>query len=70
MARRADPKRIDQAKRAAIAGRLGDSGMQAETVERWLVAWEAVGEDRPDRDFWDRGFAWVSEQRAAGRREP
>jgi hypothetical protein len=70
MARRADPARIDAAKRAAIAGRLGDSRMQPDTVERWLVAWEAVGEDWLAGDFWDRGYAWVTEQRAAGRRGP
>ncbi len=70
MARRADPKRIDVAKRSAIAGRLGFTGMQRNTVERWLVAWESVGQNRDAGDLWDRGFAWVREERAWGVREP
>ena len=49
MARRADPARIFQARRAAIRNTLTGSGMLLETAERWLDAWvlEATGRGLP-----------------------
>jgi hypothetical protein len=40
MARHADPRRIYKAGRAAIRNRLLSSGLDAETTEHWLTAWE------------------------------
>jgi hypothetical protein len=73
MSRRAVPKNIDLARRAAVAERLRDSGMLPEVAERWLVAWERlnrVATDRDDRDFWDRSVEWIANEYAAGRRPP
>ena len=66
MPRRADPRRIYEAGRAAIRNRLLSDGMDAEATEWWLTAWEleaAVRELPGDRDYWtgrrrlDRGAA-------------
>jgi hypothetical protein len=53
MARRADPERIHQARRAAVRNGLTDYGVPLKEAERWCDAWElgrpAVGyrETRP-----------------------
>jgi hypothetical protein len=47
-------------------------GLDAETTEWWLTAWEleaAVRELPTTGDFWTAGDAWIAEQRAV-RREP
>ena len=72
MTRHADPRRIYEAGRAAIRNRLLSSGLDAETTEWWLTAWEleaAVRELPTTGDFWTAGDAWIAEQRAV-RREP
>jgi hypothetical protein len=41
-----------------------------ELVERWMAAWEAASEglDRGNSAFWQRGYGWISGERAAGRK--
>ena len=70
MARRADPERIFQARRDAIRNTLNGSGMSLETAERWCDAWEieAVGRGLPkDGVYWQTGWDWIVEERAAHR---
>jgi hypothetical protein len=70
VARRADPERIHQARRAAVRNGLTDHGMPLEEAERWCDAWEAEATARglpKDRDYWTIGSAWIAEQRAAQR---
>ena len=70
MTRHADPRRIYEAGRAAIRNRLLSSGLDAETTEWWLTAWEleaAVRELPTTGDFWTVGDAWIAEQRAMRR---
>jgi hypothetical protein len=70
MARRSDPERILQARRAAIRNTLTGSGMSLEDAERWCDAWgfEAAGRGLPkDGDYWTAGAAWIAAERA-GRR--
>ena len=58
MARRADPQRIHEARRAAIRNGLTDHGMSLETAERWCDAWEieSATQGLPrDRDYWTAG---------------
>lgn len=68
MARRSDPVRIDHARRAAIRSRLTGPGLDGETADRWLDAWEVEATRRElirDRDFWQTGAAWIAAERAA-----
>jgi hypothetical protein len=74
MARRADPERIHQARRAANRNGLTDYGTPLEDAKRWCDAWETEAAasrnvQRNDRDYWTIGAAWIAEQRAA-RRQP
>jgi len=46
MARRADPERIFQARRAAVRNGLSDTGMSREDAERWCDAWEVEAAGR------------------------
>jgi hypothetical protein len=66
MPRRADPARIDEARRAATRNRLIGEGATEETADAWIAAWEA----QADRDglergpaYWECGWAWIAEQR-------
>ena len=68
MARKPNPARIYEARRAAIESRLARSRvLSPEDVERWLAAWEAegarLGLDRNDRDYWSLGDEWIERQR-------
>jgi hypothetical protein len=71
MARRADPQRIDEARRAAFRNNLVGSGMSVETAERWCDAWEieatGPGISRDEWGYWHAGEAWIAEERAARR---
>jgi hypothetical protein len=70
MARRADPERIHQARRAAVRNGLTDYGMSVEVAEGWCDAWEleAAGRGLPkDGDYWRLGQEWVRDQRALRR---
>jgi hypothetical protein len=67
MARRADPERINQARRAAIRNALTSEGMPQELAETWCHSWEVraaeLGLDRLTSDYWTLGLAWI--QRSA-----
>ena len=70
MSRRADPERILDAQRTGVRGRLTGTGMQPETADRWLDAWvlEATGRGLPkDGAYWQAGWTWIAEERAARR---
>ena len=80
MARKSDPARIYQARRAAIESNLTGSGMPQDDAERWLAAWEAYaaqeglegraalsGLDDADREFWQAGADWICAERRARR---
>ena len=67
MSRRADPARIDQARRAAIRNRLIGERMTEATADAWIAAWDAQAAQEglePGRVYWERGWEWI----AAGRR--
>jgi hypothetical protein len=71
MARRGDPERIHQARRAATRNGLTDYGMPLEDAERWCDAWEiqaAILELPHDQNYWTVGSAWIAEQRAVRHR--
>ena len=64
MARKPNLARIYEARRAAIESRLTRTKvLSQEEAARWLAAWEAhaavEGQDRDERDFWDRGHDWI-----------
>jgi hypothetical protein len=68
MARKPDPRRIYDARRAAIESRLTRSKvLSPEDAERWLAAWEdeaaLLGFDTDDREFWGLGVQWIERQR-------
>lgn len=72
MARKSNPARIYDARRAAIESRLTRTKvLSPEEAERWLAAWEvqaaAEGQDRDEREFWDRGLEWITETRRVRR---
>ena len=71
MARRADPARIDDARKAATQNRLIGTGIDEATADAWIARWEA----QAARDgllqgsaYWDAGWQWIEEQRAKRRR--
>jgi hypothetical protein len=71
VARRADPERIHQARRAAVRNSLTDYGMSLEDAERWCDAWEIEAqrlEVPRDSNDWTVGSAWIAEQRARRRK--
>jgi hypothetical protein len=77
MSRRADPARIDEARRAATRNRLMGEGMTLERADAWIAAWEAeAGRDGLARGaaYWEAGCAWIAAQRArraaSGRKKP
>ena len=66
MSRRANPARIDEARRAAIRNRLIGEGMTEGTAEAWIAAWdiEATREGlEPGRVYWERGWDWITAER-------
>jgi hypothetical protein len=70
MARRSDPERIFQARRAAIRNTLTGSRMSLEDAERWCHAWEveAAGPGLArDGDYWTAGAEWFAAERSARR---
>ena len=71
MSRRANPARIFEAQKAGVRNRLIGNGMQPETADRWLDAWvlEASGRQlAKDGRYWQAGWDWIAEERAARRR--
>jgi hypothetical protein len=70
MTRRADPVRINEARRAAVYANLTDSGLDAATADRWIDAWVLEAASRgltPSSDYWDAAQRWIAEERAARR---
>jgi hypothetical protein len=67
MARKPDPARIYAARRAAVGSNLTGAGMAPEDAERWLLTWEdhaaQNGVDRTDREFWQIGEEWITQER-------
>jgi hypothetical protein len=66
MSRRADPARIDTARRDATRNRLIGERMTEATAEAWIAAWDAqAARDglEPGRIYWERGWAWIAIQR-------
>ena len=67
MARRADPERINEARRAAIRNVLIDeSHIPAATADDWIAKWETEATARgmtPSSDYWTIGLVWMKEQR-------
>jgi len=69
-ARRADPERIDQARRVATRNGLTDYGMPKEEAERWCDAWELEAAGRglqKDAVYWELGEEWIAAERRARR---
>ena len=68
MARRADPARIETARRQATRQRLLSTGMLPERVDALMAAWVAEADNRglPDgRRYADAiGWEWMVAQRA------
>jgi hypothetical protein len=66
MSRRADPTRIDEARRAAIRNRLIGEGTTEETAGAWIAAWDAQAAQEalePGREYWDRGWDGIAAER-------
>ena len=66
VSRRADPRRIQVARRTAVRNLLADDGMPVETADAWCDAWEAEADRlglEPDSEYWTLGIAWIGEQR-------
>ncbi len=67
MARRADPVRIDEARRTATRNRLVGEGVTETTADAWITAWEAqAARDGLERGrvYWERGWEWIESRRA------
>lgn len=66
MPRRADPARIDEARRAATRNRLIGEGLSEATADAWLASWEAqAARDGLEHGaaYWDAAWAWITSQR-------
>jgi hypothetical protein len=66
MSRRADPARIDKARRDATRNRLIGERVTPETADAWIAAWDAqAAQDglEPGREYWDRGWEWIAAER-------
>ena len=73
MARRANPERIQIARRDTIRGLLISSGKDPGVAERWCDAWEAEAALRDlkrDGDYWQVGKLWIDAQCAARKQPP
>jgi hypothetical protein len=66
MSRRADPARIDEARRAATRNRLIGDGATEATADAWIAAWEQqaarAGVER-GAAYWDAGWTWIAAHR-------
>ena len=70
MARRADPERIDEARRAALCNALTGTGMSPETAERWLTAWADEAASRGlqrSAAYWTAAAVWIAAERVKRR---
>jgi hypothetical protein len=70
MSRRADPARIDAARRAAVRNRLMGERVTEATAEAWIAAWEAQaarGGIQRGSAYWQAGWDWIAAQRKSRR---
>jgi hypothetical protein len=69
-----DPEAIDHARRSGVRGRLITAGISVDEADAWLRSWEREAALRSlPRDgaaFWDQGYRWIRDERAAERRPP
>jgi hypothetical protein len=66
MSRRADPARIDEARRAATRNWLLGEGATEATADAWIAAWDAqAAQDglEPGREYWERAWEWIVTER-------
>jgi hypothetical protein len=73
MTRRPSPARLASARREGNLQRLmSTEHLSRESAELWERAWFAeatrLGLLETDWNYWERGLAWIGEQRAARRR--
>ena len=70
MARRADPERIHEARRAALHNALTGSGMAPDVAEQWLEAWADEAASRGLQRggaYWTTAAAWIAAERVTRR---
>jgi hypothetical protein len=66
MARRADPARLEEARRAATRNRLIGDGVPDERADALIAAWdsEAARRELPrDVRYWDGAWDWIETRR-------
>jgi hypothetical protein len=69
VSRRPDPLAVVLAQREGQLQRLMSTGLSRESAELWERAWYAHATylklDPTAWDYWERGIAWIAEQRSA-----
>lgn len=74
MSRRSDPRRIQDAWKAAVRDRLiEEQRLSSADAEAWLHAWDVEAARLGlilDGDHWTLGSVWIREQRAKHRTPP
>lgn len=68
MSRRPDPTRIRIAREDALRNRLIGEGLLPAQADRWIAALLRDGGDPSTAAFWERGYDWINDQLAGGRR--
>ena len=71
MSRRADPVRIEAARRAATRQRLMGEGVTETTTDAWIAAWDAqAAREGLTRDsaYWTAAWEWIAAERGNRRR--
>ena len=69
MSQRADPARIDEARRAATRNRLIGERVTEATADAWIAAWDAQATQdslEHGREYWERGWEWIEAGRTRG----
>jgi hypothetical protein len=70
MSRRADPARIEAARRAAAIARLISAGEPLDRAVAWVDRWTSTLDGRPGRAAWEALDVWLARERSAGRGPP
>ena len=74
MARRADPERIFQARKAATIERLIGDGIPRAMVDAWIESYEGGDADmhrsRADPNFWDNAYNYARGEYDRGHQPP
>lgn len=68
MPRRADPVRIETARRAAAIARLISAGELPDRAAALVGSWESTIEGQPSRADWETLDVWLARQRLRGTR--